>query len=83
MKFHKFIINYDKVFNKKNASLYLYSFKRYQNFLLKIEILDFYIYSLQNRAQMLKNHKIKYLRVLKYAESEKHIKRADNEYLKN
>ena len=32
---------------------------------------------------MLKNHKIKYLGVLKYAESEKHIKRADNEYLKN
>jgi hypothetical protein len=51
--------------------------------LLKIEILDFYIYSLQNRAQMVKNHKIKYLGVLKNAESEKHIKRADKEYLKN
>ena len=32
---------------------------------------------------MHKNHQIKYLGVLKYAESEKHIKRADNEYLKN
>ncbi len=62
------------------GSLYLYSFKRYQNFLLKIEILDFYIYSLQNRAQILQNHKIKYLGVLKYADSEKNIKRADNEY---
>ena len=57
---------------KKNASLYLYSFKRYQNFLSKIEILGFYFKSPQNRARMLKNHKIKYLGVLKHAESEKH-----------
>ena len=32
---------------------------------------------------MLKNHKIKYLGVLNNAESGKHIKRADNKYLKN
>ena len=57
---------------KKNASLYLYSFKRYQNFLLKIEILGFYFESLHNRTRMLKNHKVKYLGVFKHAESEKH-----------
>ncbi len=74
MKFHEFILKpyLIKYLIKKTASLYLYSFKRYQNFLLKIVILDFYIYSLQNRAQMLKNHKIKYLGVFKHAESEKH-----------
>jgi hypothetical protein len=84
MKSHGFILTLpDKVFNKKNAILFLYSFKRYQNFLLKIEILGFYFKSLKNRDRMLKNHKIKYLGVFKYAKSEKHIKIADNEYLEN
>ncbi len=61
-----------KIYWKKTASLYLYSFKRYQNFLLKIEVLGFYFESLHNRTRMLKNHKVKYLGVLKHAESEKH-----------
>ena len=60
---------------KKTASLYLYSFKRYQNFLLKIEILGFNLKSLQNRARMLKNHKIKYLGVLSGVPSDTRAKK--------